>query len=291
MKRTLFVIICSIILAACQASPAPKPGAPFPEKFSQSVEANGNQVTLTCQGSGEPTIILENHFEFSSWDDASLARFAKISRTCIDYRPGMIPPDSVTGTLTALDQANDLHIALQKLGVPGPYIMVGYVSAGYNILLYASQYPKEVAGLVCVHCYNPVYFQSWYEKVKELSASGSTAVKEDNEALSACMKDKKWEVGNQENVDFCASYHASAKVTSLGDIPLTVLTAQTNQGFAATDELDKISQEVWVKAAEKFSQYSTHGKAQIVSGANWHDLPDNPAVDQAIQEIVNAARK
>ena len=49
-----------------------------------------------------------------------------------------------------LDQVKELHALLAQTGVPGPYILVGHSIAGYNMLLFTDQYPKEVVGLVCV---------------------------------------------------------------------------------------------------------------------------------------------
>jgi pimeloyl-ACP methyl ester carboxylesterase len=43
-----------------------------------------------------------------------------------------------------------LHTLLAKANEPGPYVLVGHSLGGYTVLVYAHDYPSEVAGMVLV---------------------------------------------------------------------------------------------------------------------------------------------
>jgi pimeloyl-ACP methyl ester carboxylesterase len=171
----------------------------FPAFLDTSVDIGGHTLPLKCRGTGEPTIILENGIMWirsspTSWDDADLARYGQLSRTCIYLRAGQ-NGDTLTGSRTTQDQVKDLHDLLTRVGVPKPYILVGHSIAGLNIVLFTSQYPDEVVGLVCVDCVPPAY---------PLNLPGE----------------------NIEALDINTSLAQAQKVTSLGNLPLVVLVAE-----------------------------------------------------------------
>jgi pimeloyl-ACP methyl ester carboxylesterase len=46
------------------------------------------------------------------------------------------------------DVVNDLHAVLLAAGVPGPYVLVGHSSGGFEARVFAQKWPREVAGMV-----------------------------------------------------------------------------------------------------------------------------------------------
>ncbi|MGH8692885.1 MAG: alpha/beta fold hydrolase [Burkholderiales bacterium] len=68
--------------------------------------------------------------------------------------------------------AYELHTALLKAGNKGPYVLVGQSIGGLLIRTYASQYPKEVAGMVLVdstHEDGQLYLNDKIQRMRELS--------------------------------------------------------------------------------------------------------------------------
>jgi pimeloyl-ACP methyl ester carboxylesterase len=49
----------------------------------------------------------------------------------------------------------DLHTLLHVAHVPGPYVLAGHSNGGLFTLLYASTYPRQVAGLVLIDAVHP----------------------------------------------------------------------------------------------------------------------------------------
>src|SRR4029434_9233012 len=80
----------------------------------------------------------------------------KFTRVCACDRPGTpvgekpSRSDPVPQPTTAKDAVADLHALLSADGAAGPYVLVGHSYGGLIVRLYASTYPKEVAGLVLV---------------------------------------------------------------------------------------------------------------------------------------------
>jgi pimeloyl-ACP methyl ester carboxylesterase len=76
--------------------------------------------------------------------------------------------DPAPGPQTARDIVADLHALLRVAGVPGPYVLAGHSNTGLFSLLYASTYPRQVAGLVLIDAVHPAYHKRQLALVKPL---------------------------------------------------------------------------------------------------------------------------
>ena len=216
MYRKLLPVCLALILAACQTP------TPFPENFTGKAKINDYELEITCEGTGKPTIILENGANYKSWDEASTARFSGITRTCRYLRAGM--GTRIAGRRTAQDMVNDLHELLRLNDVPGPYIIVGHSIAETIMVLYTDQYPQDVAGLVCVDCWPSTYMANFLEILSAPDLPDFPQKRDYLEGLQnwSAGKINDW-ASTLELLDTFASDKQVLEVTSLGDIPFAVL--------------------------------------------------------------------
>ena len=115
----------------------------------QLVDVGGFRLNFYCMGSGSPTVVFD-----SGWGDWAPAwskvqpEVAKWTRACSYDRAGTGFSDPGPMPRTSVRIAKELHTALHRAGVNGPYILVGSAFGGDNVRSFADLYMKEVAGLV-----------------------------------------------------------------------------------------------------------------------------------------------
>ena len=307
MSCKYWLFSLALLLAACQGfpfgtptatptatliptatlTPTPLPTAtptPFPEDFTSEVWVGDYPMQITCKGTGEPTIILENGMDYISWTSP---RFSKISRTCIYPRVGM-GLDPAKGPRTTLDQVNDLHELLRLTGIPGPYILVGHSIAGYNLLLYTNQYPEEVVGLVCVDCRYPIFIDLFIEKLRAAYADNPDVEELVKKQMINFYMDEEvlnktnWP-NTKEKVDLYKSAIQVREVTSLGDRPFVVLVSDYTQP-SPIEEWNYFNAS-WNEGQVLLSKLSTQGKTQVLYGTTHLSILYHKNVTSAIQEV------
>jgi pimeloyl-ACP methyl ester carboxylesterase len=108
------------------------------------------------QETGKPTVLLEAGIgSFSSnwaWVQTVLASSTRV----VAYdRAGLGWSDPTSEPQDAQQSANDLHAALQKAGIPGPYVVAGHSYGGLVVRAFTDLYPHEVVGMVLVDASHP----------------------------------------------------------------------------------------------------------------------------------------
>lgn len=122
------------------------------------VDVGGHRLHLLVTGEQHsgPTVLLEAG-AFSAapqweWVQAALAERYRV----VAYdRPGLGWSDSDPYGFDPERIAGDLHTALAKEGISGPYILVGHSLGGLFVRVFAGQYPAEIAGMVLVDASHP----------------------------------------------------------------------------------------------------------------------------------------
>lgn len=300
MYRNMLItmVILALLLASCvpAAVPTPTP-TPFPEQFVGKAKIGDYELQIYCAGSGEPTVILER----GSWGDYGLDksdanRFAEITRTCFYKRAGMDTGDSFKEPRTALDQVKDLHELLAQTRVPGPYILVGYHLARYNLILYADQYPKDVAGLITLSGWYPTQYDYLLEKLGPVTADTPKEIKAEIDFFNNYKAGKLYPwFTHPEFIDQRGSEAQVLKVASLKDMPLTILLESDYSGFNDPNEIGaKETFQERIEAIQEsnmdFCKLSSKCQMLTVPGTDFYTLPDNKAVENAIQEMVDGAK-
>ena len=153
------------------SSPERTPQSPAPTassgNFADLIDiGTGRKMFLECNGSGNPTVILESGYrndadiwsaELEPGMSTVFSQVAKFTRVCAYDRPGtFLDADHlgrstpVSMPRTARNVVSDLHALLQAAHVPGPYVFAAHSFGGIFARLYTSTYPKEVVGMVLV---------------------------------------------------------------------------------------------------------------------------------------------
>jgi pimeloyl-ACP methyl ester carboxylesterase len=127
----------------------------------EMVEVGDHRLHLNCVGQGNPTVVLDGGWGYTSveWSGWVLPEVANHTRVCAYDRagmgwsePGPSPPD-------ATRVASQLHALLRAADEEGPYVLVGHSLAGLYSRIYAERYPEEVAGMVLVDSTHPNQFE------------------------------------------------------------------------------------------------------------------------------------
>jgi pimeloyl-ACP methyl ester carboxylesterase len=124
----------------------------------QMVDIGGRRIHMVVMGddTGLPTIILEAGMaSFSSnyyWVQSELASATRV----VAYdRAGLGWSDPSPEPQDAGQSARDLHAALQKAGIPGPYVVAGHSYGGLVVRAFTDLYPDEVVGMVLIDASHP----------------------------------------------------------------------------------------------------------------------------------------
>jgi pimeloyl-ACP methyl ester carboxylesterase len=158
-----------VMPSAAQETKTPPP----PGKL---IDVGGWRLHLNCTGKSKgkaPTVVLEaGSGDFSvDWSlvQPEVARFARV---CSYDRAGAGWSELGPRPRTWRQIAYELHTALRKAGEKGPYVLVGQSLGGLLIRVHASQYAKEVAGLVLVdstHEDTVLMMNGKFQRMRELS--------------------------------------------------------------------------------------------------------------------------
>jgi pimeloyl-ACP methyl ester carboxylesterase len=164
MRHPTMVVWCvvlAVVVTGCRAgSPAPTAAPTGSAAASPSpmathgpgelFDVGGHRLSLTCNGTGSPTIVFESGLEGNQWSWSSIIDSFPTVRTCAYSRMNLRPSDQVTARHTGTDSVRDLHTLLEVAAVAPPHLLVGHSFGGLLALMYAGTYPADVAGLVLV---------------------------------------------------------------------------------------------------------------------------------------------
>ncbi|MSQ23225.1 MAG: alpha/beta fold hydrolase [Chloroflexi bacterium] len=125
----------------------------------QMIAVGGHCLHLNRTGTGSPTVVIEAGLGDSSgaWSTTVQPGVAKTTRVCTYDRAGMGYSEPGPLPRTAECFVGELRILLHNGNVPGPYVLVGHSAGGAPVLVFAHEYPAEVAGVVLIESMIPVH--------------------------------------------------------------------------------------------------------------------------------------
>src|SRR4051812_32861904 len=245
----------------------------------------GRRLYIRSVGSGGPTVVLEPGLGESAramarWIAPDVAR----TTTVVFYdRAGHGRSDAEPAA--GADAARDLHVLLERAHVPGPYVLAGHSLGGMFALSYAHRYPAEVGGIVLLDSMHPRQ-ENAFAGMDPLLSLVPTLARTGLASLLFDRKDGDPTAQARQVVrdveEMPAELNRAAKLTSLGDKPLIVLSAGTGSlpGWAAQqNDLARLS----TKSVHRTIAGATH--ASLIN-----DHVDAAQSSRAIREIVKAVQ-
>ncbi len=133
------------------------------------VDVGGHKLHYLKKGEGNATIIFESGADFGGhivWRNIQ----DKLSKnfTTLSYdRAGVLYSQRGDNPKTAAAIAEELHILVEKLELPKPYILVGHSLAGFTLRSFVDKYPKHVVGAVLLDPAHPDTFGDFPPKTRK----------------------------------------------------------------------------------------------------------------------------
>ena len=286
------------VMAATSSNPAPTSGSTY--------LANGHRLYLNCVGSGSPTVVLFNGLgEWTpnwAWVQANVSA---TTRVCAFDRAGEGWGGGRAVREDGHQMASDLHGLLQVAHVPGPYVLAGHSVGGTYALVYAAQYPSQVAGVALIDSATPYQFDlpdypSFYSMWKRASAllpsaartaMGRMALRSGFDSLPPRARDaarafnsssRQLTASRIEFLQLPTVFNQAKALRTLNGKPLAVLSATVGEMRG------------WATAQAKLALLSTNSTHRTVVGASHAALLEDKrfarATSRAIAEIVHRVR-
>ena len=286
------------IAAASSSTPAPTTGRTY--------LVNGHHLYLSCVGSGGPTVVLFNGLgEWTpnwAWVQENVSH---MTRVCAFDRAG----EGWSGGMAVREDghqlASDLHALLRVAQVPGPYVLAGHSVGGTYVLVYAGQYPSQVAGVALIDSATPFQFdlsdyRTFYWMFTRASALLPVAARtiigrialgsgfaslppKARDAARAFNRSPRQLVASRiEFLELRTVFNQAKALRTLNGKPLAVLSASVGEMHG------------WPKAQDRLAQLSTKSVHRTVPGATHAALLEDKTfarvTTRAIIRVVDQVR-
>lgn len=191
------------------------------DRTEKMIDVGGRALHCYQYGNGAPSTILVSGFggPQTTWNAVVLGLADEC--TIITYdRAGYGKSEIGDLPTHAKQSAIDLFNLLDKLDLPGPYILVGHSYGVRVVRIFASLYPEKLAGLVLMEGQHPGILEA---QKKALTG----ADKERLEMMSSRMRPPDNPKTEQDYM--MVSYEQGKNIGPLPLIPCTVITAGANR--------------------------------------------------------------
>jgi pimeloyl-ACP methyl ester carboxylesterase len=300
---SLFVLLLIAAGGAFETVSAATSTNPTP---GRSYLVNGHSLYLHCVGTGEPTVVLFNGLgeRTPSWAWVQHG-VSPTTRVCAFDRAGEGWSGDAPIPQDGHQLAFDLYELLRVAHVPGPYVLAGHSVGGIYALVYAGDYPRDVAGVALIDSATPYQFDlpdypSFYSMGRRLysvmpsfariGVAGLLAARQfatlppdaRRQARAFASSARELRADHAEFEELPTSFEEAKAVTSLDAKPLAVLTAGAG------------TQKGWQAAQDKLARRSRDAEWRTVVGATHAALLEDKRfawfTSVAITRVVAEAR-
>ena len=282
-KRMVLLVLCAALCGQCAFAQRKANTARQSLPLDELVDIGGRRLYIKCSGearAGMPVVVLDAGLANTSatWSLVE-PKVGEFARVCSYDRAGVGKSDRAPQQHSSNEIVLDLHNLLTKAAVKPPYVLVGHSFGGMNTRLYASEYPKEVVGIVLV------------DSTHEDESDRMLAVLPSEILKKARPEDMV--VRGAEAIDFDKSVAQLRAADWRRDIPLVVLTrgsATLNPNDYAVPSLAAKFEGIRLELQQELVRRSAKGR-QIIAEKSGHFIHrDQPElVIEAIRQVLEEA--
>jgi pimeloyl-ACP methyl ester carboxylesterase len=301
----LFVLLLVAVGGAYETLAEATSSNPAPSGRTYLV--NRHRLYLNCVGAGAPTVVLFNGLgeRTSSWAWVQ-RRVSSMTRVCAFDRAGQGWSGAAPGRQDGHELASDLHGLLDAANVSGPYVLAGHSTGGTYALVYAAQYPEQVAGVALIDSSTPYQFDlpdysRFYSLWRRASAllpslsragfgrlaldTGSATLPPDarDQARTFAATPRELRANHAEFLELPTVFDQAKALTNLGGKPLGVLSADVGQ------------QAGWAAAQAELAQLSSNSFHRTAHGATHEGLLEDERLaaitSRAIAQVLQGSRE
>jgi len=259
------------------AADSPGSGASgAPGSQGRLVDVGGHRLRIRSFGAGTPAVVIEPGIgdAGSVWGGV-IDALSRETMVVLYERAGYGDSDPGPMPRSADRVVRELYGLLTATPVDPPYIVVGHSLGAINALLYASEHPNQVDGLVLLDP-PPLGFIKGerFPRLLEMAEQMTAGFRRDAESARTAGDERQAlymeAVASEHEAMFESGWRWMASVRSLRDLPLVVIASgEPNPQFGA-DAAE--FQQYWSQSSEELSSLSTRGRFVFLRDST-HDIP------------------
>jgi len=292
------LVVLLVLLVACAPAATPTLSPTPTPSLKGKVSVGDHQLYFRCSGAGSPTVVVEEGYAMAgastrAWD-AVLAGVEPVTRICLYDRAPLGLSKADIPVRTCDEVVEDLHKLLQNAHIGGPYVLVGHSLGGFYVRYYATKYADELVGTVLVDAKPPDSTARELALLPPASPTEAESITSVREGLVEELADSAG--ANAERLNFVAANEQAAKLTTLGDMPLVVLSRSPTPAVTYVSglpaDLEARLEQLWQDMQVEQSKLSTKGSLVVATKAGHRIHVEEPQlVIDAILQVVEEARK
>jgi pimeloyl-ACP methyl ester carboxylesterase len=268
----------------------------------QLVDVGGYRLHLYCIGSGQPTVLLDagGFDSLEQWKSVQ-PQVAAFTRVCSYDRPGFGWSDASPNPQTAKQIAAELHAALNRAGITGPFVVVGHSIAGLYVRLFAAEFPGEVVGMLLDDSVHPVEFDQFpahfpnhpflFGALRLTAPFGVPRLIHSCKQSAAKPDCARFVQTLLKGLDDVKTSYLQARNLGPLNVPLIVLAHDPDIGLDKRKR-DQELETAWSKWQQDLAGLSATSQLIVVKGCGHEIQTDNPGmVTDAIRQLLGSARR
>ncbi len=236
------------------------------------VMVDGHEMVLYKTGNKGPVLVLEagGNSDHTCW--SSIVPELSKGAIVITYdRPGYRDSEACSQSRTANRVAEELHQALNKSGIKGPYIIGGWSWGGAFARAFAAMYPTETKGLLLV---DPVSKESYYEMALKFP---------DEFTLLVATRNANNEAAQDEFDAMMPAMNQASRSDKLYKGKTELLIAGSLKEWSASEAPLK---KIWISELQKWSKQQPNVRAQVVESGHFIQREKPEVVIAAVKRLM-----